>query len=499
MNKPNSQCHLSAEALNKFYTRFEKCTSPPKLPKTTPDDTPTVTADQVTKALSGVNIRKSCGPDKIPNKLLKVASHSLGEPLANLFNICMAQGVFPDCWKRSTIIPIPKSAGADELAQFRPIALTSTISKVFEKLLLEHLKPHLTDSTQYAYQSHRSTEDALAYLMDVLTNHLDKNAKNHARCLFIDYSSAFNTISPTTLINQLLSTSLNPSLINLVYDFMTNRPQRVLSGQDLSPVLHTSTGTPQGCVISPLLFSIYVQHMPIPKYGNFHLIKYADDTVLIELLSKNDASFMSKAANELADWCNVNDLSLNVLKTKELIVCNLRDNPTHPKLTINGSDVEQVESFKYLGTILDKKLRFSENTSHTTKKARKRLYIMKKLYAMHVSKSLRIQCYRTFIECIFLYHLPTLYGHLSNISRMAINRVIDLAAYLGDCQFQHIDSIYRQAMKTRCLRLVCAQSDPNFILEQLPSGRYMTVKARINLRSNSFRACCARTLNNILF
>jgi hypothetical protein len=284
-----------------------------------------------------------------------------------------------------------------------------------------------------------------------------------------------------------------------VYDFMTNRPQRVLSGQYLSPVLHTSTGTPQGCVISPLLISIYVQHMPIPNYGNFHLIKYADDTVLIELLSKHDVSFMSKAANELADWCNINDLSLNVFKTKELIVCNLRDNPTHSKLTINGSDIEQVESFKYLGTILDKKLRFSENTAHITMKARRRLYIMKKLYAMHVSKPVRIQCYRTFIECILLYHLPTLYGHLSNISRMAINRVIDLAAYLGDCEFQPIDSIYQQAMKTRCLRIIGAQSIPVFTLEQLPSGRYKAIKARVNLRSNSFRACCVRTLNNILF
>ena len=82
-------------------------------------------------------------------------------------------------------------------------------------------------------------------------------------------------------------------------------------------------------VISPLLFSIYVQHMPKPSSSNFHLIKYADDTVFIELLSKNDVSQMDIAAHDLAGWCHDNDLFLNVSKTKELLLCNLRDNPVH--------------------------------------------------------------------------------------------------------------------------------------------------------------------------
>ena len=129
---------------------------------------------------------------------------------------------------------------------------------------------------------------------------------------------------------------------------------------------------------------------------------------------------MSHAATELAGWCTDNDLILNVSKTKELMLCNLRDNPVHCNLNINGNDVEQVESFKYLGTVLDRKLRFNENTAEVTKKARKRLYIMKKLYAMHISVPLRIQCYTTFIECVFLFHLSTVYGHLSATSKKAI-------------------------------------------------------------------------------
>ena len=251
MNKPNSKCHLPAEALNTFYTRFEKDIPPPILPEIT-DVTPSVSHEEVMRALHSVNIKKSSGPDAIPNKLLKIAAYSLGEPLCNLFNTCISQGVFPDIWKMSHIIPIPKKAGADEAKEFRPIALTSTISKLFERLLLKFLKPHLTDSTQFAYQQNRSTEDAVAYLLDIVSQHLDDNAKNHARCLLIDYSSAFNTISPTTLINQLTTTSLNRAIVNRVYDFMTNRSQKVCTEHSLSPALSTSVGTPQGCVLSPL-------------------------------------------------------------------------------------------------------------------------------------------------------------------------------------------------------------------------------------------------------
>ena len=125
-------------------------------------------------------------PDNIPNKLLKTAAHSLSEPLCDLFNNCASQGVFPVVWKSSTIIPIPKNAGANEAKEFRPIALTSTTCKLLERLLLKFLKPYMTDTTQFAYQQHRSTEDALAHLLDIVTHHLDINAKNHARCLFID-------------------------------------------------------------------------------------------------------------------------------------------------------------------------------------------------------------------------------------------------------------------------------------------------------------------------
>ena len=106
----------------------------------------------------------------------------------------------------------------------------------------------------------------------------------------------------------------------------------------------------------------------------------------------------------------------------------------------------------------------------------------------------------TLIECVFLFHLSTVYGHLSATSKKAIDKVINLAGYLGDCEFDSLSTIHNRVMKTRCLRLVASDQDnPVFTFDQLPSGRYKTIKSQVNLRSNCFRVCCARKLNSILF
>mgnify|MGYP001795631533 FL=1 len=497
MTKTTSKCHLPPETLNTFYARFEKETTPPSLPPLSTNVAPQLTTEEVIKALCCVNIRKSTGPDNIPSRLLKLSAYALGEPLCKIFNDCITQGVFPDPWKMSTINPIPKVPGASEAKDFRPIALTPVISKVFERLIVKFFTPCLADKLQFAYQQHKSTEDALAYLLDVSTEHLDRSSKHYARCLFIDFTSAFNTISPTILVDQLITTNLNPALINLVYDFLTNRKQQVRTALGISPPLSTNIGSPQGCVLSPLLFSIYVQHMPKPPSDNFHLVKYADDAVFIELLFDNDTSSMSDAACALSGWCNDNDLILNVSKTKEMYITNQRFDPPCTPLKINDACVESVQSFKYLGTIIDSKLKFQLNTDYVIEKARKRIYIMKKLSSLHVAEGIRVQCYTTFIQSVFLFHLCTIFGHLSANSKSSYNKVIKLAGNLGNCTFDDILAIYNKAMKNRCLRIVAADHESIFTLDTLPSGRYRAVKSRVNIRSNCFRAKCVKFLNTI--
>ncbi len=166
--------------------------------------------------------------------------------------------------------------------------------------------------------------------------------------LFIDFSSAFNTIIPQQLINKLNLLGLNNSLCNWILDFLTGRPQSVRVGHNTSSTTTLSTGAPQGCVLSPLLFTL-LTHDCTAKFSSNHIIKFADDTTVVGLISNNDETHYREEVAQLAEWCGVNNLSLNVEKTKELVMDFRRNSVDHPPLTIDSSTVERVSSTKFLG------------------------------------------------------------------------------------------------------------------------------------------------------
>ena len=282
-------CSLDSDVLNAFFNRFDKQSEIPFLPSIV-SVFEAFSFEEVYATLCAVKVNKSPGPDNITGKLLKAAAPTLAYPLTLIFNRSMQQGVMPQVWKTANIKPIPKFRGAAEPKDFRPIALTSIVGKCLERLIMRRVAPLLDDPTQ------RSTEDALISLIDTVTEHLDSNAKNTVRALFIDFSSAFNTINPKILVDKLVRYDLHPNILNWLYDFLTNRKQRVITSLSTSESLSTSTGSPQGCVISPLLFSMYVVDMPSVN-SNIKLVKYADDTVIMELLSDNQSSQLQTVAD----------------------------------------------------------------------------------------------------------------------------------------------------------------------------------------------------------
>ena len=448
--------------------------------------------------LCGVKLNKSPGPDNISARLLKAAAPTIARPLTDLFNMSMTQGCMPTVWKTANIKPIPKCAGASEPKDFRPIALTSIVSKCLERLVIKRLSPKLNDESQFAYKANRSTEDALLTLIDMVSEYLDKNAKNYARALFIDYTSAFNTINPKILIERLSYYDIHPNIVNWTYDFLTNRKQMVTTSKNTSKTIRTSTGSPQGCVLSPFLFSLYVAQMPLAN-DKINIIKYADDTVLIEYLSRSEPSTLQQEAHHLEQWCADNDLLLNAKKTKELVFSNAKDSPTTSPLVINNSDIEIVESFTYLGTVLTSKMDFTLNTDKTIKKARTRTHILAKLYHLGISNKIILTCYKSFIESILGYHLVVIFKHLKSDSYHRLKHLISTAEYLaGDQSFSSILDLYQHQLKSKSLRMVAGNhSNPVLTLNTLPSGRYQAVKHRIQLRSNCFRSQAIKFLNSV--
>ena len=490
---------LSANKLNQFYNRFDRAFTPPVLPDLRDDIPELFTLEEVYHTLCGVNCRKSCGPDSIPPRVLKITAHVISKPLLTIFSKLILTGTFPRTWKLANIKPIPKCKGASEVKDYRPIALTSTISKCLERLLVKHFQPLVTDNYQFAYRKHKSTEDAVILALDTITCHLDKSAKNYIRGVFIDFTSAFNTICPAILTEKLKEKSLHPNLINWTYSFLTDRQQKVTSDINSSNVIITSTGSPQGCVLSPILFSIYVDDMTTNS-ENTIMVKYADDTLIMELLNEDQPSNLQHEMTLVSEWCTNNNLILNINKTKEVVFSNARDNPNPNPVRLNNIEIEQVQEYKYLGTIINQKLKFHTNTDVLVRNSRKRLFIMRKLRYMGTSDRLALTCYRTFIESSLLHHAVATYNHLLSKEKHELAKVTKAASKLSKATLPSLQSTINSRIDKKALKLV-ASSDENPVItfDRLPSGRCRTIKHRIILRANCFKSVAAKRLNELLF
>ncbi len=247
---------------------------------------------------------------------------------------------FPPPLKKSVIIPVPKNSKPSCLNDYRPVALTSIVMKVFERLLKNHICssiPVTLDPLQFAYRPNRSTDDAISQVLHSSLTNIDSKNSNYVRLLFIDYSSAFNTIVPIKLAVKLSDLCLNSSLCDWIQDFLTGRPQVVKMGQFTSNSITLNVGAPQGCVLSPLLYSLYT-HDCVSSHSSTSIFKFADDTVILGLITNNDETAYLDEVERLTSWCQDNCLSLNVSKTKELVVdFRKRQQQPYTPLMISGT------------------------------------------------------------------------------------------------------------------------------------------------------------------
>ncbi len=171
-------------------------------------------------------------------------------------------------------------------------------------------QPASLDPLQLAYRSNLSTDDAIAFTLHTALSHLE-NKNTYVRMLFVDYSSAFNTIVSATLVAKLQTLGLNRSLCSCILDFLTGRSQVVRMGNNTSSPLILNAGAPQGCVLSPLLYSLYT-HDSTATHSSNVIFKFADDTMVISLISDNDETAYREEVSTLTKWCQENHLSHNI-------------------------------------------------------------------------------------------------------------------------------------------------------------------------------------------
>ena len=337
---------------------------------------PVFSEHDVRRELKRVNTRKTAGPDRISGRVIRACDDLLAPVFTIIFNLSLAQSTVPTCFKMSTIIPEPKNASPAGMNNYRPVALTSVVMKCFERLVKDHIcSSHqgTLDPLQFAYRSNRSTDDAIFEVMHSNLSHLDTIGGGYVRLLFIDYSSAFNTVVPNRLATKLHDLGLNPSMCAWILDSLTARPQVVRAEGHTSHPLVLNIGVPQGCVLSSLLYSLYT-HDCAARHNSNTIVKFADNTVVVGLITNNDKRAYLQEVSDLTTWFKDNSLLLNGGKPTEMVMdfCPQRCRTYNP-LLIDRTPVERVSSFKHLGVHISEDLSRTVHTDTLVKKARQRL------------------------------------------------------------------------------------------------------------------------------
>ncbi len=527
-NKPatvNIAASLPDE-LNTFYARFEADnTARTESVHTAAAEevSPlTLSVADVTRSFKRVNILKAVGPDDltyislliipciiyyvtnketlnldgIPGRVLKACAFQLAGVFTDIFNLSLSLSVVPSCLKKSTIVPIPKKNKITCLNDWRPVALTPIFSKCFEKLVRDYIcsvLPASLDPLQFAYRSNRSTDDAIAFTLHTALTHLE-NKNTYVRMLFVDYSSAFNTIVPATLVAKLQTLGLNRSLCSWILDFLTGRSQVVKIGNNTSSPLTLNTGAPQGCVLSPLLYS----HDCTATHSSNVIVKFADDTTVIGLITDNDETAYREEVSTLTKWCQENHLSLNIDKTKELVVDYRRQSREHTPITIDKTPVERVSSFKFLGVHITEDLTWSAHTDAVLKKAHQRLFFLRRLRKFGTSPRILRSFYTCTVESILTGCITAWFGNSTAGNRRALQRVVRTARHIVGGELPSLQDIYTRRCTRKARRIIKDSSHPSHrLLSLLPTGRrFRSIRSRTSRLRDSFFPQAIRLMNS---
>ena len=269
-----------------------------------------------------VNSNKPLGPSNIPAWALKDSVDIIGEPLTFLINAFLHEGRFPNHLKRAHVVPKYKSGDIEDPTNYRPISITSALSKVFEKVIQNQIVEFLDDTKllsphQFGFRANFSTADALLYATEKIRFDIDN--KNVVAAAFLDLSKAFDSISHEILLQKLHNLNFSENSIAMIRSFLKRRLQKVVLETTSSDWIELYQGVPQGTILGPLLFNIYVNSMRYSVSKPCELVQYADDTFIFVSGKKNEdaINLLEKNAKCLVDFfhrhrLNLNDKKLNL-------------------------------------------------------------------------------------------------------------------------------------------------------------------------------------------
>ena len=358
--------------------------------------------------LSKLDPAKATGPDGIGNRILKEAALPLAEPLSHIFNYCLSLGMFPDVWKIACVTPLFKKGEPSDCNNYRPISLLPCISKVFERVLFNHVHGYLRvngliSQNQSGFTPGDGTINQLIAICNTLYKCIDDGDEMIA--VFLDLSKAFDKVWHAGLLYKLQVMGINGKLFDVITSYLNNYRQQYvsLSGAS-SSLISIKAGVPQGSVMGPLLFLVYINDISDVIQSDHFL--FADDTSVFQRVHNGDIRTSTRYINDdmyrIQLWTKRWLVTINSKKSEVMLFSKKRSPSVLLPVIIDGNTLPVVESHKHLGMTLSSRLSWSLHINYITLKC-KRILGMLSRYKHLWSRSALEVCYISFIRPILEY------------------------------------------------------------------------------------------------
>lgn len=331
-----------------------------------------VDACDVLKNLVNLNCKKGAGPDGIPPKFYKELSSDLALPFCIIFNLSIQSGKFPQAWKSAYVVPVHKSGNRCCVENYRPVSILSSPTKVFESIISNYIFAKfqsIITSDQHGFYRKRSTiTNLLCYVNDII-DVMKGGFEVHA--VYTDFSKAFDKVVHDILIKKLSAYGVSGCLLQWFVSYLSDRTQQVKLANNLSAARHVSSGVPQGSILGPLLFSIFINDVNREFLCNSCI--FADDLKVYKVIkSSDDVDDLQKDLTTLSTWCQDNKMQLNFEKCT-VISFSRKLKSTNPYYLLDNKVVKVASVVRDLGVFLDNKLSFVSHCEHVVSKANRAL------------------------------------------------------------------------------------------------------------------------------